>query len=243
MNRSARVGALLLLAVVSAGCLGFITGSQALEFSANETVVSDAALEETGYQAASNSSIGDTLEVSAAGQTRQVNVTSYLHVYNRSVGLSDVNASAVGGAVPESGDIPTDSSTDGLSGARGANTTDAVQFSVLAAPTQRVGGRSVNPFAQFSTERLAKRFIGGTNSSSDLRLEGNRTVQSLGEDRTVSTFRTSDGDEQTANDVLVHVTTFETGNDFIVVVGAHPAAIDEQDRIDALVAGLEQPSS
>lgn len=245
MNRHRRVALPLLVCVLlTAGCLGFITGQQPYEFAANETVVGDAALDETGYQAAGNASIGDTINVSAAGQTRQVAVTSYLHTYNRSVDLADVNESAFDGGAENVGSVVANGSgNETLSGESGVNTSAAVQFTVLASPTQRVAGQSINPFARFSTEQLVRRFLGATNGTSALQSEGSRSVQSLGAQRRVSTLRTSDGDENAANDVLVHVTSFETGNDFVVVVGAHPAAIDERDRIDALIEGLEQPNA
>lgn len=230
----------LVCVLLSAGCLGFLTGQQALEFSANETVVGDAALQETGYQPAGNTSIANSVEVTLAGQTRRANVTSYLHTYNRSVDLSEVNVTAVGGG-NVSGAFANGSDSSTGAAAQDVNTSSAVQFTVLATPTQRVGGQSINPFAQVSTEQLARRFIDTTNLSANLRVQGNRTVESLGESRTVTTFRSQGANDRNETDVLVHVATFETRNDFIVVVGAHPAALDEERRIDALVAGLEQP--
>jgi hypothetical protein len=117
-----------------------------------------------------------------------------------------------------------------------------------------VGGQSVHPLSRVSTEDLARRFLSTGNGS--VSFEGNRTVASLGGQRTVSTFRfentgpSADGDAGAgtdtaagATDGLVHVASFDAGNDYVIVFAAHPAVIDEQDRIDALIAGLEQRSA
>jgi hypothetical protein len=240
---------------LSAGCLGFLTGTQALEFSANETVVSDAALGETGYQEANNQTVRNVVQVGVAGQQRQVNLTSYLYMYNRSVTANDLNASGFG---PLADNASAGGAGDG--GDSGENTdvplgnaSSPVSFSVLAMPNARVGGQSVHPLSRISTEGLARRFLSTGNGS--VSFEGNRTVASLGDQRTVSTFRfegsanagaddSADGTTDAgATDGLVHVASFDAGSDYVIVFAAHPAAFDEQERIDALVAGLEQPAA
>ena len=217
----------LLVAVVlvsTVGCLGFLTGSQALEFSANETVVSDAALDETGYQEAGNQTVTNVINVTVAGQTRQANLTSYRYTYNRTVDESEVDRDGLG-ALPENGTVPV------------ATTSDGVSFSVVATPNARVGGQSVHPLARVSPEDLVQRFLETGNTS--VRFEGNRTVASLGAERTVSTFRLEG--ETNASDAVVHVATFDAGTDFVITFAVHPGIIDEQDRVDTLIAGLEQP--
>ena len=230
---------------VSAGCLGFLTGTQALEFSANETVVSDAALEETGYQEAGNQTVRNVVQVGLAGQQRQVNLTSYLYTYNRSVSARDLNASGFGAF---GGDANADGGQTG-GGADGSenvsvplgNTSSAVSLSVFTMPNARVGGQSVHPLSRGSTEKLVRRFLSVDNSS--VSFEGNHSVEALGDQRTVSTFRFEGNGSTDATDGLVHVASFDAGNDYVIVFSAHPAVIDEQDRIDALIAGLEQPAA
>lgn len=239
---------LLVVALVaaSAGCLGFITGSEALEFSANRTVASDAALQETGYQEAGNQTVRNVVRIGAAGQERQVNLTSYFYSYNRTVDASDLNESqlaALGGdpgvtQPPGTGPTtpPGETSGDSADVPLG-NASGLVTFSVLAMPDARVGGQSVHPLSRVSAERLVRRFAATENTS--LRFEGNHTVSSLGGERTVSTFRLETG--QAGVDATVHVASFDAGNDYVVVFATHPALIDERDRVDTLLAGLEQP--
>ena len=224
MTRHRRALLVAVVLVSTVGCLGFLTGSQALEFSANETVVSDAALDETGYQEAGNQTVTNVINVTVAGQTRQANLTSYRYTYNRTVDESEVDRDGLG-ALPENGTVPV------------ANTSDGVAFSVVATPNARVGGQSVHPLARASPEDLVQRFLQTGNTS--VRFEGNRTVASLGAERTVSTFRLEG--ETNASDAVVHVATFDAGTDFVITFAVHPGIIDEQDRVDTLIAGLEQP--
>jgi hypothetical protein len=248
MTRYRRALAVAVVCVgLSAGCLGFLTGAQALEFSANETVVSDAALEETGYQEAGNQTVRNVVQVGVAGQQRQVNLTSYLYRYNRSVTASDLNASGFGALSGEAGarESPSGGGGEGASGEDTdvplGNTSSPVSFSVLAMPNARVGGQSVHPLSRVSTDRLARRFL--STGGGSVSFEGNHTVESLGGQRTVSTFRVEGNGSTEATDGLVHVASFDTGSDYVILFGAHPAVLDEQDRIDTLIAGLEQSAS
>ena len=231
MTRHRRALLVAVVLVSTVGCLGFLTGSQALEFSANETVVSDAALDETGYQEAGNQTVTNVVNVTVAGQTRQANLTSYRYTYNRTVDESEVDRDGLG-ALPENG---TEGARNGAVPV--ANTSDGVSFSVVATPNARVGGQSVHPLARVSPEDLVQRFLETGNTS--VRFEGNRTVASLGAERTVSTFRLEG--ETNASDAVVHVAAFDAGTDFVVTFAVHPRIIDEQDRVDTLIAGLEQP--
>jgi hypothetical protein len=194
--------------VLVGGCLGFITGSDSLAFTADRTVVGDGALAETGYQHGANETIDRTVNVSAAGQDRRVELTSYAFAYNRTV---EAGAAEGDAAAP------------------------AAQFTVLTTPSATVAGQSVNPLARLSTEALVERFLGGSGAD-DLRAEGNRTVESLGAERTVTAFRS--GGNGTA--LSVHAATFEVDEDFVVVLATHPERLDERDRVDALLAGLER---
>ena len=245
MAKYRRLLVVVALVGLSAGCVGFLTGTQALEFSANRTVASDAALQQTGYQEANNQTVTNVVNIGAAGQERQVNLTSYLYVYNRTVDANDLNESqlaALGGGpdttrLPEGGarTPPGETSGDSTDVPLG-NASGLVTFSVLAMPNARVGGQSVHPLSRVSSERLVRRFLARGNTS--VRFVGNHTVESLDGERTVSTFRVEGGQ---GPGVVVHVATFDAGNDYVVAFGVHPGVIDERDRIDTLLAGLDQP--
>ena len=235
---SRRTGAVLgclFVLVATAGCLGVLTEPESLSFSAKETLVGADSLERTGYAPAGNRTLENELVVRTDGQERDVSIVSRVNVYDRSVDRSelDVNASA-------------------LSGNASAGTGEAAQFAVLATPVASVRGTSVNPLASMSIEELVRRFVaasresGGTDTRNgtrepDLTLVENRTVESLDAERTVSTYRSSaDGSDASGDSALVHVARFEHDGDRIVVVAGHPALLDERDRVDALLAGLER---
>lgn len=215
----ATLGCVLVLAA-TAGCLGVFSGPESQSFTANETLVDESALEGTGYAPAGNRTLEDELVVQTSGQERDVSILSHVHFYDRSVDPS-------------------------------AGTSTGAQFAVLATPVASVRGSSVNPLTSMSTEELVRRFlaasrergndVGNGTREPDLTLVENRTVESLDGERTVSTYRSgADDSDASGPDALVHVARFEHGGDRVVVVAGHPALLDERDRIDALLAGLEQ---
>lgn len=223
----ATLGCLLVLAA-TAGCLGVFTGPESQSFSANETLVDESALEGTGYAPAGNRTLENELVVQTSGQERDVSILSHVHFYDRSVDPSELGLDT------------------------SAGTSKGAQFAVLATPVASVRGTSVNPLTSMSTEELVRRFLAASRESGetplrngagepDLTLVENRTVESLDGERTVSTYRSSaDGSDASNRDALVHVARFEHGGDRIVVVAGHPALLDERDRVDVLLAGLER---
>jgi hypothetical protein len=231
------LAAIFVVALASAGCLGFLTGSEPLRFSANETVPSDDALAETDYAEAGNQSLERVFNVSLGGQTRSVDTTSYLFTYNRSIPVEALTNESV----PD-GDVATptaEGAAENVSmNVSGAN--PSARFAVFATPDASVAGQSVNPLASLSARQLVQRFL-GVGENADLTFQGNRTVQSLGASRTVETYRAQPGESETA--VRFHVSRFSYDGDVVVAIAVHPASVEEGDRVDTLLAGLEQPEN
>ena len=73
--------------MVSSGCIGFLTGSSALTFAANDVRVSERALEDTDYEEPRDTESNVTRTFSGAGETRNVTVTNQVAEYQRSVNL------------------------------------------------------------------------------------------------------------------------------------------------------------
>jgi len=65
--------------VVSSGCIGFVTGEEALTYEANEVAVSDDAKQATGYEAVDR----ETVTVNRTVQGREVRVTNSLARYEK----------------------------------------------------------------------------------------------------------------------------------------------------------------
>lgn len=199
---------LLVVAFATAGCVSLLTGSGPLAFAANATEVDDATLESTEYRFAGSESHNSTLNVTVTGQDRQVVLSSEVRRYNRTVELAP-----------------------GVEG-------DFARFRTYTTPSPTVAGESVNPVERVDPERLVRRFAASTDGLSNVRFESNRTVRSLGSERTVSTYVARQSVSGTDTTVTVHLATVEHEDDYVVAVAVHPERVDERDRVNALFDGL-----
>lgn len=211
--RAVGIGVALVVVLASAGCLGFLTGDQPLEFAANATEVDGETLAETEYRVAGSESPNRTLNVTAGGQTREVTLSSEVRRYNRTVSVAQ--------------------SLEG----------DFARMTVYTTPSPTVGGRSVNPVDEWSTERLIRRLVDSTSGDSNVEFRSNRSVEFLDGERTVSTYGATRSLNGMETNVTVHLATVEHDGDYVVVVAVHPERIDERSRVDALLAGLRHPPS
>lgn len=204
------VGVLLAALVVTSGCVGFLTGSEALEFDASKVTVSDQARSDTGYEEArvAEQTVNET--VSAAGQERRVQVTNWMAQYDRSVDL----------------------------GALGSQR--AAVFVALSTPKVEVAGQTFNPVGDMSNRELLQQLqsrYGGLQVGAQV---ANDSVTALGEERAVEKYEAQADFQGETADVYVHVAKFEHDGDFVVVVAVYPQQLpDEQEKVYALVAGLE----
>ncbi|WP_436927351.1 DUF6517 family protein [Halosimplex amylolyticum] len=209
--RDLAIALAVVLAIAGGGCLGFLTGSQPYEFAANATEVDDSTLESTEYRLASSDSPNRTFNVTAAGQTREVTISSEVRTYNRTVALA-----------PE---------VEG----------EFARFSVYTTPAATVAGRSVNPVEDWSTERVVRRLVRSTSGLADLRFQSNRSVQFLGADRTVSEYGARQSMGGTETNVTIHLSIVEHDGDTVIAVAVHPEDVDERSHVDELLAGLRHP--
>ncbi|WP_336359147.1 DUF6517 family protein [Haladaptatus sp. ZSTT2] len=196
------------------GCIGFLTGSEALQFSAETATVASASLEETDYEKAPDSSGEQTVErsFSVADQERQVEVTNHIQEYKRSVNL-------------------------GVLGEQ-----ELARFIVLSTPKVDIAGKTFNPVGEWSAKEFVMQIQSAYKGLSDIQQEGERSVSMLGESRTVTKFsaraEVANGEEV---DVFIHVTeAVGDGDDYVIGIGVYPQQIDgEQARVDELIAGIE----
>lgn len=93
-DQQAWMGLLVSALLVTSGCIGFLSGQEALSFEAEVATVAGGALAETGYEETNRSelAVAETFEV--AGQTREVRVTNQVVQYERSVGVGGVEQRA-----------------------------------------------------------------------------------------------------------------------------------------------------
>ncbi|MGB9965855.1 DUF6517 family protein [Halobacterium hubeiense] len=209
MHRRTAVAVALAALLATSGCLGVLTGG-GVEVSASQATVSEDALQETGYQEVSVDESVVTREFSAAGQSRNVTVTNWVAMYERSI------------------DVPF------LGEQR------AAVFGAFASPEVSVLGQSFNPIEDYDNRDLAGLAQQQYDGLSVGESVGTREATVLNETTEVTKFEgTADIDGQTV-DVYIHVTKVKHDGDHVVAVAIYPQALDgEEDRVDELLAGLE----
>lgn len=197
-------------ALVTAGC-GFITGDEALAFDASPTTVSDEAQSSTDYEEVNVSERVITREFSAAGQTREVQVTNHLARYERRVDLGPLGSQRAG------------------------------VFTIFSSPEVSVAGRTFNPIADRSEREILRQFESEyENIEVDGRVS-NRSRTVLGQETSVRKFAGSATLGGQDVDIYVHVTKVKHEGDFVVALAVYPQRIDddEQPRVNQLLDGFQ----
>lgn len=209
MQRRTAVAAAFAVLVVASGCLGILSGP--VTFSASKATVSQDARQQTGYEEAKVETTEVTRTFSAAGQSKNVTVTNWVAMYERTV------------------DVP-------VLGER-----RAAVFSAFASPEVKVLGQTFNPIEKYSNRDLAKLAQQQYTSLSIGDSVGSRSVQLLDQSANVTKFEgqaTLQGGQQV--DVYVHVTKVRHDGDFVVAIAVYPQRLDgEQEKVDALLRGVE----
>lgn len=211
-SRTTLTAVSLVCILMTTGCLGFILGDNALSIESEPVAVSNSTLSDTDYEQVRGDAITFNTSVSVGDQERTVNATSHVREYSR-----DANFPATDMAV--------------------------TRFVTLSTPKAEVGGESLNPIGDRSNSQLAERLLGSYDGIESPEHVNNRTVTSLDGERTISTYEaTAQITQNIQIPVMLHVTSFAHDDDYITVLAVHPKQIDEQARIDRLLAGLEHPA-
>lgn len=209
--RRLSVPLLLAALVLTAGCVGVITGSEPLVVEADPVSVSAAAQSAAGYEEVRTATQELQQEVSAAGQTREVVVTNHVAEYARSVDAGPLGAG------------------------------EFARFVVVSTPAVDVLGRTFNPVGDMSNRELAELAQDQYEDLRNLQPAGERSLTVLGSETTVSRFTADaslQGSGQSV-EVTLHVTRVRDGGDFIVVIAAHPTLLPgEADRVDTMLGGV-----
>jgi hypothetical protein len=209
MTRRVAAGILLALLVVTSGCTGVLSGP--VTFTASEATVSDAALEETGYEHNSTKAMNVSRTFSAAGQEKEVEVTNWISEYHQRAGLPGVGEQKV------------------------------AVFATFSSPQVEVLGQSFNPLAKYSNRQLAQRFTSQLKSVNDVQKAGSQNRTMLGKTTRVTTFEasvtTAAGIQFDAN---VHVTKVEHEGDHVVAIAVYPQKLPgQEEKVYRLLRGVE----
>lgn len=206
--------ALLVVLVVSSGCIGFLTGQSALTFAANDLSVSEQARNDTGYEEATDDTQVVNRTFSAGGQSRNVSVTNHVAEYQRSVSLLENSQPLARMTVVSSPAVEVAGQT----------------FNPLGDLTNRELAQQLQ--SEYETVRNVK--FEGDRIETVLGEEV--TVSKFSAEAVTETGQSVD--------VYVHVTKTRDGDDFIVGIAVYPQRLDgEQQAVDTLLSGIEHESS
>jgi len=231
--------AVVALLVVSAGCVGLITG-ETVEFEASNATVADDATESAGYGLNNSTQREITRDVSFLGQERTIRVVNHVNRYTKNGTLGGNATDAVDTVENETLQrVAENESVQQAAENRTVSAPDAARFVVVSSPGAKVLGQTLNPAAGWGNDRILEQVSEQTGKLDNVEFQENRTTESLGESRTVSEFTATTEIRDQNVDVQAHVASFEHEGDVIIVVAVHPEAMDEEDDIDEMLAGID----
>jgi hypothetical protein len=122
------------------------------------------------------------------------------------------------------------------------------RFTVLATPEVTVvPGEPANPIADMDNDELAMTVQEKYGRIQNVRSLDEREAELFGDPVTVGRYRADAETEGESTEVHLHIAQGESkrneaDTDIVVCVGINPSEVDERDRIDRLLAGVEHPA-
>lgn len=204
-----------------AGCLDLVTGD-GVELEAQPAAVSEDAQSSAGYEHDDREAIVFEETVEAAGESRDVTVTSWVGTYSRSPDDVDVHESDAGVGV------------DGDDGA---------VFAVISSPSESIAGYELNPIYQMDDEEWLERFSEHLvdDGLEDIELEDEYAIRMLDESVTLHEFSAVMDVEGYDVDVALYTASVSHEGDVVIALGAHPAVVDERESMETLAEGVVHP--
>lgn len=201
---------LVVLLVLTAGCLGVLTGSEPFVATASEVAVSDAALSDTDFEAGETRTAWLNETVEAAGQERDVRIRNYVATYQ----------------------LPFSVGTDG--------SVQFGLFSVFSTPKVSVAGQGLNPIGRMPHRQLVEQVAGESGEVRDVQEEGTRELTVLGSTAEVTRFSAIAERSGQEFPVYIEVTRVEDGEDYVIGVGVYPQeSTDVGPQVETLFTGIE----
>ena len=193
----------------TSGCLSAVTGDGPLTFESSAAHVDEATSSDTGYELAEEKAPTIKRSFSVAGQSREVEVTNHLSVYEKAIDLG-----------------PLGSHKAGL-------------FAVFTTPQIEVAGQTFNPIKDMSNRELLSQFQSRYENLSIKGQVGSTTVQSLGTQTTVEKYDATATLQGTQIPIYIHVTRVKHDGDFVLAIGAYPQRLSgEESTILRLVKNI-----
>jgi len=207
-NRRGAAAIALAVLMVTAGC-GFLSGSTT-SFSADKATVSDSAASESGYEEVKIEAQNVSREFSAAGQSREVNVTNWLAQYDRQVDLGPLGERRAG------------------------------VFAAFSTPAVEILGQTFNPIDDMSDRDIIERFQENYQSVNVGQQVDSADIETLNKSAEVNKYEGTAEIGGSEVDVYIHLSKFRHGDDFIVALAIYPQDLDgEEERAMTMYRGLE----
>lgn len=202
------------LTASTAGCLGFLTGQQPLSFAADPAVAADSTASEAGYETEGPKEKVITREYTAAGQTREVEVTNQITTYEKTIEMPLFGEARLG------------------------------VFAAVSSPKVKIAGQTLNPLKDYTNRQLVGLLASEYESIENPTEVGERTVETLGSELTFTKYEATATVQGQDVDVFIHVGRIESGEDFVVPLGVYPKEKEsqEQPNIISLTESLEHPA-
>ncbi|MBB6646490.1 DUF6517 family protein [Halobellus ruber] len=211
-RRGAAVVAVALLLLTS-GCIGFLTGSEPLEFSAEPAAASGSTATDAGYEynGTRELTLNRTFEVGS--QERRVIATNRIADYRKSMELGPLGEAEVG------------------------------VFNVVTTPAVEVAGQTLNPIGSYSNARLVEFVQQQYSGLGDIRRVSERNITVQGTETAVTKFSATATIQGQEVDVFIHVIKYRNGDDFVVAIGVYPQQLEgsEESNVLSMMRALEHP--
>lgn len=211
-RRGAAVVAVALLMVTS-GCIGFLTGSEPLRFSAEPAAVSGSAAADAGYEYNGTRELTVNRSFEVGGQERRVIATNRISAYTKSADLGPLGEAEVG------------------------------VFNVVTTPAVEIAGQTLNPIGSYSNARLVEFVQQQYSGLSDIQRVSDRNITIQGSETAVTKFSATATIEGQEVDVFVYVTKYRNGDDFVVAVGVYPQQLESQEEsnVFSMMRAIDHP--
>ncbi|MGQ4554466.1 DUF6517 family protein [Halobellus sp. GM3] len=213
-NRRALAAVAVALLLTTSGCIGFLTGDEALTFAADPAAVDDTAVEEAGYELNDTRTVAVNRTFEVAGQEREVVASNELTSYDKEFDLGPLGEAQLG------------------------------LFTVVSTPAVEIAGRTLNPIGSYSNARLVEFVQQRYSGMSDIERVSEQNITVQGTQTTVTKFSATATVEGQEVDVFIHVTKYRDGDDFILALGVYPQQLSgEEENVLSMMRAIEHPAS
>ena len=197
----------------TAGCLGFITGEDSLEWAADPAGIDESTLDETGYELEKVEDVTKEEEFEAGGESREVVVTNWVTYYSKSADMGPFGEQKV------------------------------AQFVNVATPSVEIMGKSFNPLGDMDNEELAQEILTRTGKLEDVEVVGSETIEMLEQETEVTKFAANTEVGGMDMDVYIHLTMVDHDGDFIISAGVYPQELegDEEEYTISMMENVAHP--